>query len=173
MPKLNQLQKAALEKEGVTLYYGDNYIELEFYSPAGEDYLTTIFTDSDESFSEQLKSTYEEFDIDAHAVQCYNMNGAPQDLGVLLNDAKEIEEKLYKLYQVILDTETWDGTCPYCHSSNIDSVDGNYYNDGTSNLKYICRDCNEDFIVNYNENEEVTEITDRHNVTIVKYKEED
>lgn len=35
-----------------------------------------------------------------------------------------------------------DGTCPHCHSSNIDFVDSD-----EDSTKYICRDCGEDFIV--------------------------
>ena len=36
----------------------------------------------------------------------------------------------------------WDGCCPYCHSGNTDFVDSD-----EDSTKYICRDCNEDFIV--------------------------
>ena len=35
-----------------------------------------------------------------------------------------------------------DGTCPHCHSSNIDFVDSD-----EDSTKYVCRDCGEDFIV--------------------------
>ena len=39
-------------------------------------------------------------------------------------------------------TEDFDGSCPYCHSENVDFID----EDGDS-IKYICRECGEDFIV--------------------------
>ena len=36
----------------------------------------------------------------------------------------------------------WDGCCPYCGSSDVDFVD-----EIDGEIKYICRDCNEDFLV--------------------------
>ena len=52
----------------------------------------------------------------------------------------------------------WNNCCPYCNSVNIDYID----NDSDS-TKYICRQCDEDFIVHEN-----GRISDRHNRTIIK-----
>jgi uncharacterized protein YbaR (Trm112 family) len=48
--------------------------------------------------------------------------------------------------------------CPYCGNINTDSVDCEEFSQ-----KMICRNCNQDYIIWYNENEEVIEITDRNN----------
>ena len=57
----------------------------------------------------------------------------------------------------------FNGCCPYCGSENIDLVDND-----VDSTKYICRDCDEDFIVDDNNQK----VTDRHNRQIL-IKEED
>lgn len=47
--------------------------------------------------------------------------------------------------------------CPYCDSENTDIIESD-----TCSTKYICRDCDDDFI-----KWDDGEITDRHNVPIV------
>lgn len=55
------------------------------------------------------------------------------------------------------------GVCPYCGSDNTDSVDS--YDDSS---KYICRDCDEDYIV-YDDGT----VTDRHGREIKKEGDKD
>lgn len=45
----------------------------------------------------------------------------------------------------VLSVSNSEGCCPYCHSGNTDFVDSD-----EDSTKYICRDCNEDFIVHNN-----------------------
>ena len=54
---------------------------------------------------------------------------------------------------------SWDGCCPYCGSCNIDFVD-----EIDGETKYICRSCNEDFLVDM----ETGKCTDRHRRPIRK-----
>lgn len=54
--------------------------------------------------------------------------------------------------------------CPYCGSGNTDQLDFDWDN---ASSKYICRDCNQDYIAWYDDTtEECYEITDRHNKMI-------
>ena len=54
-----------------------------------------------------------------------------------LDDAlEEVDESLKE------GKKEFDGTCPYCHSENIDFVDSD-----EDSEKHVCRDCGEDFIV--------------------------
>lgn len=54
--------------------------------------------------------------------------------------------EITKLFKV------FDYRCQHCSSYNIDVVD-----EDNDSVKYICRDCNEDFIVT-----DYGEVTDRH-----------
>lgn len=77
----------------------DNFIELEWYSPAGEDFLLSFAFDvkDDDDFLSQLYDAYINFDTERHAVENYGMLGAP-GLRVLLDDADAIEDELKRLW---------------------------------------------------------------------------
>lgn len=75
----------------------DNSIELEWYSPAGEDFLLSFDVRDDDDFLSQLYDAYINFDTEQHAVENYGMRGAP-GLRVLLDDADAIEDELKRLW---------------------------------------------------------------------------
>lgn len=76
----------------------DNSIELEWYSPAGEDFsLSFSDVNDDDDFLSQLYDAYINFDTEQHAVENYGMLGAP-GLRVLLDDADAIEDELKRLW---------------------------------------------------------------------------
>ena len=77
----------------------DNFIELEWYSPAGEDFLLSFAFDvkDDDDFLSQLYDAYINFDTEQHAVENYGTPGAP-GLRVLLDDADAIEDELKRLW---------------------------------------------------------------------------
>ena len=59
----------------------------------------------------------------------------------------------------------FEGKCPYCGSNNYDYVDEDGYT-----TKYICRDCDQDFLVDKKDES----VTDRHGFPIqVNNKEND
>lgn len=75
----------------------DNSIELEWYSPAGEDFLLSFDVKDDDDFLSQLYDAYINFDTEQHAVENYGTLGAP-GLRVLLDDADAIEDELKRLW---------------------------------------------------------------------------
>ena len=74
----------------------DNFIDLEWYSPAGEDFMLSFNVKGDDDFLSQLFDAYMNFDTERHAVENYGMSGAP-GLRVLLDDADAIEDELKRL----------------------------------------------------------------------------
>lgn len=78
----------------------DNSIELEWYSPAGEDFLLSFDVKDDDDFLSQLYDAYINFDTEQHAVENYGMLGAP-GLRVLLDDADAIEDELKRLWYAL------------------------------------------------------------------------
>lgn len=89
----------ALDDNNWKLYIDteDNFIELEWYSPAGEDFLLSFDVKDDDDFLSQLYDAYINFDTEQHAVENYGMLGAP-GLRVLLDDADAIEDELKRLW---------------------------------------------------------------------------
>lgn len=78
----------------------NNSIELEWYSPAGEDFTLSFDVEDDDDFLSQLYDTYMDFDPEQHAIENYGMRGAP-GLRVLLSDADAIEDELKRLWCVL------------------------------------------------------------------------
>ena len=62
-------------------------------------------------------------------------------------------KKEERVEEAKLKEKKFDDKCPYCGSDNIDFVDSD-----EDSTKYICRDCDDDFIVH-----DDGEVTDRHN----------
>lgn len=89
----------ALDDNNWNLYIDteDNFIELEWYSPAGEDFLLSFDVKDDDDFLSQLYDAYINFDTEQHAVENYGMRGAP-GLRVLLDDADAIEDEIKRLW---------------------------------------------------------------------------
>lgn len=75
----------------------DKSIDLEWYSPAGEDFVLSFNVKDDDDFLSQLFDAYMNFDTEQHAIENYGMSGAP-GLRVLLDDADAIEDELKHLW---------------------------------------------------------------------------
>lgn len=82
-----------------------NYIELEKYSPEGEDFIAVIDFDADnqvETFIADLKEYAEDFDIDEHVeiwIPIRGEGGCPESISDLVEDAKAIKEMLTELHE--------------------------------------------------------------------------
>lgn len=75
-------------------------MELYKFSPAGEDFSIYIQGGNANEFITELKTYYEDFDVDQHAIDWYGAGrGEPSSLRELLDDAEAIKEMIYSLYQ--------------------------------------------------------------------------
>ena len=80
-----------------------NYVDMQKYSPAGEDfYITVDFNEENpvESFLEYLEVCYENFDPDEHAemwVDSRGKNGVPGSIRELIDDADAIKDMIEEL----------------------------------------------------------------------------
>ncbi len=82
--------------------WGKKYaVEMEWYSPAGEDVLIDIECDGKEDFAEAFREYAKDFDEQEHAemwVEHRNGgNGVPKDINTLVEDAKAIKEHLVQV----------------------------------------------------------------------------
>lgn len=77
---------------------GEWVAELEWYSPAGEDVIVTIWFDgSDADFIRKFIEYSEDFDAEEHAalwIDSRGKNGVPDSIRDLLDDADAIDSKL-------------------------------------------------------------------------------
>lgn len=84
-----------------------NYIELEKYSPAGEDFSMIIDFDIDspvDSFLENLKEYSEDFDIDEHVEMWMperGKGGCPGSISELVEDAEAIKDMIFELWEIL------------------------------------------------------------------------
>lgn len=89
---------------------GRNYIELEKYSPAGEDFSMIIDFDINnpvDSFLKNLKEYSEDFDVDEHVemwIPSRGKGGCPGSISELMEDAEAIKNMIFEL---------WDALCGY------------------------------------------------------------
>ena len=85
-----------------------NYVELEKYSLAGEDFSMIIDFDMEnpiDSFLENLKEYSDDFDIDEHVemwIPERGKGGCPDSIRELVEDAEGIKEMIFEL---------WDALC--------------------------------------------------------------
>lgn len=100
MEKLRQEYIDVLESRDwkVSSYTDDGRVELEWYSPAGEDFLMCVRV---EDFPEAVSEYYEDFDVDEHIAMWIEAkqngtNGVPTTR-VLVHDAEDIERELEEL----------------------------------------------------------------------------
>lgn len=86
----------------------ENYITLERFTPAGEDWCPTIWFDgTNDGFVESVRKLYDDFDVDEEAeiwIDRRGEDGIPSSIRVLVNDAEwkentlgELTEELEKL----------------------------------------------------------------------------
>ena len=83
-------------------YNNDGYdVELETYSPEGEDVIISLIYDgTEEDFIKQFESYAEDFDAEEHAETYINMrgkNGVPKSIKDLLEDAEWQKEMLLEV----------------------------------------------------------------------------
>ena len=100
---------------------GTAYIEIEAWSPAGEDLPETVeINDTEEELVEQLRKLYEEFDPDEHVemwVDKRGQDGVPATIRELINDADAIKGMLFRLYDDVKNIVARDAAKPkitYC-----------------------------------------------------------
>lgn len=83
--------------------------ELEWYSPAGEDVISTIWFDgSDADFIRSFRDYAEDFDAEEHAAMWVNSrgeNGVPDSIRDLLDDADAIDAKLCEVARYLESAE--------------------------------------------------------------------
>ena len=109
-----ELEKFLEKAEGLDWSYNlykedDNCtcVEMEKYSPLGEDFSMTIYFDKEDSvntFMDGLKEYYLDFDPEDHAarwIENRGKNGTPDSIKDLLNDAEDIKEMIDELIQCL------------------------------------------------------------------------
>ena len=88
----NDFRICSIEKQN-----GKYVAELEWYSPAGEDFIVTLWFDGTSAdFVREFADYADDFDPETHAVEQYGMRGAP-GIRDLLDDADEIKNTLMRV----------------------------------------------------------------------------
>lgn len=81
---------------------GDTYAEIEFYSPAGEDVICTIWYDgTSEDFIRQFEVYARDFDANEHAVDWIIDLGHNANVRALIYDAEEIKRALENMAEIL------------------------------------------------------------------------
>lgn len=97
MKELKQKYIDILEENdwSVSSYTDDGRVELQKYSPAGEDFSITVEV---EDFSNAVRDYAIDFDADEYAAMWIEargkVNGVPESIRELIDDAEEIQEML-------------------------------------------------------------------------------
>lgn len=84
-----------------------NYVELEKYSPAGEDFSIIIdfdMGDPVDSFMNNLKEYSEDFDVDEHVemwLPSRGKGGCPRSISELVEDAEDIRDMIVELWEIL------------------------------------------------------------------------
>ena len=100
MKELEQKYIYILEENdwSVSSYTNDGRVELEKYSPAGEDFLMCVEI---ENFPKSVREYANDFDSDEHAEMWINargrVRGVPNSIRELINDAEAIQDMLNEL----------------------------------------------------------------------------
>ena len=103
---MNELEKLLDRSEELDWSYNiyDGYVELEKYSPLGEDFIITINFNQrnpDKSFLDNLREYIEDYDAEEHAafwIDNRGKNGTPESIQDLLDDAVDIDGMMQELY---------------------------------------------------------------------------
>lgn len=86
-------------------YTGDGRIEIENYSPAGENLIVCVEV---ENFPESVYEYARDFDVDEHAAELIanrGENGIPDSVLVIAEDAYKIRDMLKELAYALLSAE--------------------------------------------------------------------
>ena len=101
--KLPEHIEDAIEEQGWSIHYTDDgCVELESFSPLGENLVETIETDG---FVEKLRDHARDFDPDDHAAMWIEargkVNGVPESVIDIAKDALDIEDMLCDLANAV------------------------------------------------------------------------
>lgn len=103
---MTKKQQVICERLGWYIQPDGNDIMLEQSSPAGENF---FFYSDKKRFAESIKEYAEDFDPDEHAAMWIEnmkiVNGVPQSVRVLIDDADAIKEMLMELSEQINKTK--------------------------------------------------------------------
>lgn len=108
MKELEQKYIDILEENGwsVFSYTDDGRVELQKYSPAGEDFSIIVEV---EDFPNAMRDCAMDFDVDEHAEMWIEargkVNGVPDSIRELIDDAEEIQEMLNELADALVKDE--------------------------------------------------------------------
>lgn len=104
MKQLEQKYIDILEENdwSISSYTGDGRVELEKYSPAGEDFSICIEVGN---FPESVRECANDFDADEHAVMWIKakgkVEGIPKSVREIINDAEAIQKMLNELVDAL------------------------------------------------------------------------
>lgn len=136
MFELTEREQEILEKEGWRLNEinetkGNCYVEVEIenWSPAGEDLPETIFIEEGETFAHAVRKWANSFDIDDHVelwAECRGTRGVPSSIRELLDDAEAIQEMFNDLAEALEDAENFpdDGELREYHIPFVRKING-------------------------------------------------
>jgi len=117
------------EKLGWTVYDEPFDVELEIYTPAGEDYSFSI---SKRDFKSEIEWRAINFNVDKHIklwIGSLGRNGVPDSIDILIEDARWIQSELERLALAVnVPNFSLDGCCGDCgHIEKLYSVTGKTY----------------------------------------------
>ena len=99
---MNKKIREIIENLDWSIYENEQGVELEKYSPAGEDF---VFYVDKEDFIENVIDYADNFDPDEHAKMwvenMHSVAGVPQSIRTLIQDADDIQAMLYELAEAI------------------------------------------------------------------------
>ena len=104
MKELEQKYIDILEQNdwSISSYTDDGRVEVQKYSPAGEDFLVCVEV---ENFPESVREYANDFDADEYAEMWIEargrVNGVPNSVRELIDDAEEIKKMLNELADVL------------------------------------------------------------------------
>lgn len=89
-----------LEDHDIKCYITDDDIELEWYSPSGEDFIIAFEAKDDAEFGYNFKKSAQDFDPDEHAEEWMpqrGQNGVPDSIREIIDDADAIKDFLEEM----------------------------------------------------------------------------
>lgn len=100
--KIREFLEEELYSVSETVQDGRLYVEMEFYSDLGEDFIFTVDCDGTKSdFVKQFQEYATDFDPDEHAEMWVkardSVDGVPHSVRALIDDADAIKERLEEL----------------------------------------------------------------------------
>lgn len=119
--ELQQKHISILEENdwSISSYAGDGRVELEKYSPLGEDFIMCVDV---ANFPGSVREYAKDFDIDEHVSMWINargkVNGVPESVKDLVEDAYAIKKMIYELADALEGKENPD-TPEYYNTSKL------------------------------------------------------